>query len=689
MRIRLLSASIGALLVAASSLAACGGGHGNTMPPLPSGVQPYSGPSQLAKFDWGADAMKQATYVGPAHFRAMGVNVAVSMQDAQGLVRYAQDVSDPKSAVYRRFLTPKQIGDRFGARTGDYTSVAAYFAKQGLHVGGWPQRFKLFVSGTQPALERAFGTTFGVYQRNGNQFVAPLQQPHFGSSLAVTAVSQLVTAQRQARDFVPVRAGNDKFGGYSPGQLRKVFDYTSAYSDGFTGAGINVGIIGTGPISAADVPAFGQAFHVNVANVQQVVATDQGVAAGIALNSPQPNPSASPPYTFPYNIGLQSPPPTTDACQDVLPQCNAEDVEAQIDTEQAASLAPGANVLFYIAYNPGECFAPGPAVNPGDICPSPGPNAGQPTPAMPAIGLALADDEIEQAIADNKADVLSLSYGGPEQGAAGLFFDPNAPGSGVAPAEFAALASEGVAIFVSSGDAGAEGCQRPFLPGLQDQPCVSYPAGDPSVVSVGGVTAPMNQFGQLTSPMTAWGVQTSAGSGGTGGGVSQYFPMPPWQKNIPGVQGAMRNQPDISLQADSSTGVATLINAAFPGRQIGSVGGTSVAAPEMAAMWALVLQACSQSSTCNKGGDHGYRLGNPNPLLYGLYYANGAANPQYSSVFYDVLFGNNAQGQIAPGPTPMPTGQLDQGYNAGTGYDLTTGLGVPFARNLIKAVTGQ
>jgi hypothetical protein len=104
-------------------------------------------------------------------------------------------------------------------------------------------------------------------------------------------------------------------------------------------------------------------------------------------------------------------------------------------------------------------------------------------------------------------------------------------------------------------------------------------------------------------------------------------------------------------------------------------------------MWALVLQACKATASCTQGGS--YRLGNPNPLFYQIY-GNGTA---YQNTFYDVTYGNNAmlpycQINTCAGvtPAPNPTVPLDPGYNAAPGYDLLTGIGVPFARALIRAV---
>jgi hypothetical protein len=79
-------------------------------------------------------------------------------------------------------------------------------------------------------------------------------------------------------------------------------------------------------------------------------------------------------------------------------------------------------------------------------------------------------------------------------------------------------------------------------------------------------------------------------------------------------------------------------------------------------------------------------LGNAAPLFYAIY--NNAA--RYPTAFYDVVFGNNGVipctqtglGCTNAQATPEP------GFNAGAGYDLTTGIGVPFARHLIESIVG-
>jgi subtilase family serine protease len=646
-------------------LGSCSGGSHSPLAPIPAPsvsaqAQP---PAANAAFTYGADALAKAHYTGPAHVGSVSVDVALALQNPAGLEQYAQAVSEPSSPSYRQFLTPAEIGSRFGASSANVTMVARYFESYGLHAGTWPQHLSLSISGSQGALERALGTALGTYAAGSTTFLGPASTPHFAQPLPVTGITRLVGAKRSFRTLIPPNGGAITASGYVPQQIRNAFDYSGAYGAGVDGAGITVGIVGTGPIAAADVPAYGTMFATNVATVAQVDVTDQGVIAPGIENPP--------------DTGFRAPPPVTAPCGGSLPTCNPEDFEAQTDTEAVASLAPGSNVLFYLGYSTGYCIDSN-----GNLTAAP---CATGTTPYPLIGLDVSDDEIQQAIADDRVDVLSLSFGGPEQAAAGYEFDAADPTKGLGPEEFAALTAEGVAVFASSGDAGAEGCQRPVYDPAIDQPCVSYPATDPNVTSVGGVNAPLTTFGALTGPLTGWGLATGRGSGASGGGVSRYFSqtLTPWQAGLPGVIGTDRNQPDLSLLGDPETGMAVLVDAPFT-EQVESIGGTSVAAPEMAAMWSLVLEACAQSASCATAkGAKPYRLGNAAPLLYALYAKGSTILPTYAETFYDVVYGDNQQAPASPGPTSSP---LDPGYDAGRGYDLVTGLGVPFGRALVKAV---
>ncbi len=682
----------GAFALGASAIfAACAGGGSSTSvaPVVPSttAAQPASG----SAVPYGAALLRGATYVGPAQVATVGLDVFVTMRDAAGLQQYARDANDSSNAAYRHWLTPQEIGDRFGAATSDYDAAARALVAQGIAVKTYPQRQMLRIAGPQRNVEHALGLRFGTYRIGSSVVLAPIAEPRVPATLRVTALGNAVATTNRSRNIVPVRAAGAFGQGYSPQQIANAFDYTGAYGAGYKGAGINIGIIGTGPITdgdtrvgTGDVAEYKKFYGLGGAGTVTQVYDTQNVSPGTgkAGTSYSTGLATPPPVTSPVSAGCvrQGYTPGNPASAANIKDyttCNPEDSEAQLDTEQAAALAPDANVLFYIAYNPTECF--GTCGASGSASPS------------PQIGLSLSDDEIQQAISDNRSDIISMSFGGSEPSSNGIYFGSGSNNYGVT--ELASLASMGVAIFASSGDSGAEGCSGDTSPAsTPNNPCVGYPATDPSAVSVGGVNAPLDGAGRLTGPLTGWGVQTQIGGqtpGGSGGGCSAFFSAPSYESGITGFPCAgKRTQPDISLDADTNTGVAVIINADpnLGGRGVAAIGGTSVAAPEAAAMWALVLSACKQAATCtSKGsGSTPYRLGNPDAAYFGAY-----KNPTaYASTFADVLFGNNALPGAAPGSSNTGGAAANGGFNAGQGYDLVTGIGVPYARNLIRTVVG-
>jgi kumamolisin len=127
----------------------------------------------------------------------------------------------------------------------------------------------------------------------------------------------------------------------------------------------------------------------------------------------------------------------------------------------------------------------------------------------------------------------------------------------------------------------------------------------------------------------------------TGGGVSDVFPLPDYQKKagVPpsassGFKG--RGVPDVAGDADPQTGYNVLVD----GQQL-VIGGTSAVAPLMAALIARVNQV------------RGKAVGFIHPTLY--------ASPKLCR---DITQGDNI------------TTSTHKGYKAGPGWDPCTGWGV-------------
>jgi subtilase family serine protease len=325
-----------------------------------------------------------------------------------------------------------------------------------------------------------------------------------------------------------------------------------------------------------------------------------------------------------------------------------DQTESTLDVEWAGAVAKGASIVFVT---------------------SAGTNA--------TDGVTLS----AQYIVQNKtAPVMSLSYG--------LCEEWMGSGKNTYSALWQQAAAEGIAVFVANGDSGSAGCDAPTssdtMPASQGF-AVNGLASTPFNVAVGGT-----EFNDATSPSTYWNpsnnVQlasakgyipevvwnessyTAGGSGNNlyagGGGPSALWSRPSWQTGSGVPSGSMRLTPDVSLTAAGHDGYAIELNGSLY-----MMGGTSASAPSFAGLMAIVNQY-------TRGAN-----GNPAARLYAL----AASVP---SVYHDVTGGSNA--------VPCESGSagcsahlagnnvgMMNGYSAGVGYDMATGLGSVDANALV------
>jgi subtilase family serine protease len=170
----------------------------------------------------------------------------------------------------------------------------------------------------------------------------------------------------------------------------------------------------------------------------------------------------------------------------------------------------------------------------------------------------------------------------------------------------------GIAITASSGDSGF---------GAQ------YPAASPFVTAVGGTT--LTQNGSTFSE-TAWS--------GAGSGCSAFEAQPSWQAAVPAITGhcSRRAIADVSAVADPNTGVDVYDTFGTSGWLV--FGGTSVASPIVASVYALA--------------------GNAATVNYGSF------SYSHTGSLHDVLSGSNGScGNVL--------------CNAQAGWDGPTGNGTP------------
>jgi subtilase family serine protease len=548
---------------------------------------------------------------------------------------FLADQQNPASPDYHHWLTPAEVGERFGLSQQDIATLSGWLQSQGLHVN-WVSPSRVFIGfgGTAADMGRAFKTEMHSYNVDGVERISVSSDPMIPEALlpAIKAIHGLYTVENipahrmsAAQSNSPDENSNSGNHYMAPADFATIYDLPIA----LTGAGQTIGIVGRSRTNFADFDNFRRLTGSTLANPTEIVPTAfGGVDPGPALTS-----CAATPCDPPKDQG-----------------------EATLDVLRAGSVAPGANLLLVI-----DTTASGDIETDAQYLV-------QTTP-VPARIMNISFSKCESAAGSSRV----------------AFWDTL----------FQQAAGEGISAFVSSDDSGASGCdthdEAPPVTPSPNSP--NYICSSSYVTCVGGT-----EFNDASNPSAYWSSTNGTNllsalsyipegawneplnsSGATqvdasGGGVSSIIATPSWQTGT-GVPSARsgRYTPDIAFSAAGHDGYFACYAAAGNSCVAGSNGsytfeyfsGTSAAAPSMAGITALLNQRL------------GAAQGNLNPQLYQL----AARAP---AVFHDVTVATSGVTGCAvgtpsmcnnsiPSPTGLAGGQA--GYLVTTGYDEVTGLG--------------
>jgi hypothetical protein len=113
------------------------------------------------------------------------LTVVLRRDDQAGFDRYLHDLYDSHSKIFRRYLSQKQVADRFGPSAREYDSVESYLRASGFRlVSDSKNRLTLTVSGTRAQTERAFGVRIRDYKLGDRKFYANDRDPALPSGFS-------------------------------------------------------------------------------------------------------------------------------------------------------------------------------------------------------------------------------------------------------------------------------------------------------------------------------------------------------------------------------------------------------------------------------------------------------------------------------------------------------------------------
>jgi subtilase family serine protease len=608
--------------------------------------------------------------------QSLSLSLRFNMTPAQTLAleQLLANQQNPSSPQYHQWLTPQQFGAEFGLSSSDLATISNWLQSQGFTVTGVANgRTFIRFSGTVGQVEQAFATSIHNLKCNGQQRISNVTDPTLPATIAqvtsgITGLNDFHVQPRLHRhtiaaspDLATARYEAGGLYGHllAPGDLYTIYDenklLTPSTGTAINGTGVTIGVMGQVNVYASDITAFRTASGLSTTNT-------------FTQDSVSTTPAA----------------PTATACAASNAPSICDDLyESSLDLEWSGASAPGANILF-------------------------------------VTGSDVYADSMTQAIDQNLAPILTVSYGACE-----AYFNSAPPTTQMLNVLFMQANAQGQTVLGPAGDLGATDCDGGQGESLATLGlAVDFPASSPYVTAVGGTQfadaggtywntttganggsalsyipeQPWNEFYQtIPGSLTVAGLQ----DGGTGGGVSQLYSKPYWQKGTGVPADAARDVPDVAYAAGANhdgylyCALGSCTNGGFSYTSSGSTyyniaGGTSFATPIFAGTLALVEQKT------------GSKIGNANPTIYGL------ANSTYlDTVFHQKTTGGDNAAPCEEGtpdcstgfPNFYPAGSLvcpanscsgdiafpAIGYVAGSGYvyDTATGWGSVDVANLV------
>lgn len=226
----------------------------------------------------------------------LNLAIGLPLRNREALTNLLQQIYDPASTNYHRYLTTAEFAAQFGPSAQDYQAVINFAQQNGLTVAGThPNRVLVDVTGTAANIQQAFHVTLRTYYdaAAARSFFAPDVDPTVAATLPILNVSGLDNYFIPQPNLKPMastgnipNAGSGPFGSYQGNDFRK------AYVPGTTlnGAGQNVGLLQFDGFYPSDIAAYANQIGLTT-NVPNLVVVP--INGGVPVPTPFGNPEVS------------------------------------------------------------------------------------------------------------------------------------------------------------------------------------------------------------------------------------------------------------------------------------------------------------------------------------------------------------------------------------------------------------
>jgi kumamolisin len=212
------------------------------------------------------------------------LTIGLAVRDQAGLNAFLAEVSDPKSPLYKHYLTVPQYAARFGASTATVDAVTSYLKSEGLSVDTvYANHLAIGAKGTAAQVEKAFNVSLNTYHDAATKrdFYANPADPTLPASIASDVVSvaglstygvrQHYSTATKVSPSVAARATSN----ITPTKARGGYNLTSSINSGYNGSGKTVGLVEFSAYTASN-PAYYNSYYGLGATAASVVSVGGG-----------------------------------------------------------------------------------------------------------------------------------------------------------------------------------------------------------------------------------------------------------------------------------------------------------------------------------------------------------------------------------------------------------------------------
>jgi subtilase family serine protease len=547
-------------------------------------------------------------------------------------VHLINEMHDKTSSNFRHWLTPQEIGDRFGLAQSDLDTIKSWLQSKGFTVHYvYPTRMVMDISATAGVIRQALHTEIHNLEVDGQPHWANMRDPQIPEALAPAIVGIV-----SIHDFRPHPMYKKVIPGYTAGALyallpadfEVIYNLNPLFRQGLLGQGQTVVVVEDSNVSSAT-------------SVTKYRSTFLSKYATPALVQSHPT-------------------GTGGTCSN--PGTNSADVEADLDAEIVSAMAPLATVNVASCSDTGSSAASFgglialenlvSAGSPPAIvsmsygqCEAANGSAGNAAyynayQSAAAAGVSVFVSSGDESSTSCSADASSSTTGIGVSGWTSTPYNVSVGGTDFEDTYNAVKGSPAIPVstYWSATNTVTDGSAKSYVPEIPwNDSCASY-----LIYNYAGASAPYGSTGYCNSGGTG-DRTTGSGSGGPSGcatgspstsdivsGTCAGWPKPSWQQGIFGNPAdGVRDIPDVSLFASNGSWNHYIIicgTGSCTGAPSGSswegLGGTSASSPMMAGIQALINQKWN------------IRAGNPNPTYYKI--ANAEFGASGNSACYSI-----------------------------------------------------